>query len=146
MLYSFIRKLRLPLGVLAVAALVLGLASREAAPAAAAPPPGGNWAVHANGHSGTLNFSVDAAGNVSGTILGDAIVGFWDEQDQKISFVRTSSSSQHVQTYTGYFFRVAAQSTAPTCYLTRFFATFSAASGGTPARNVYGWAAVKSFC
>ena len=69
--------------------------------------PTGTWQINANGHRGDLVISsVDAQGNLSGTVFGDPIVGFWNEGSQKITFARSQNATDPLalQVYTGFHF------------------------------------------
>src|SRR5438105_146312 len=67
----------------------------------------GEWTIDANGFLGQLNIvSIDGAGNLSGTVYGDPIVGFWDDDAKKITFIRVINPLDPLsfQIYTGFFF------------------------------------------
>jgi hypothetical protein len=69
--------------------------------------PTGTWQINANRFRGDLVISsVDAQGNLNGTVLGDPIVGFWDEGSQKITFARSLNSADPfaLQVFTGFHF------------------------------------------
>ncbi len=98
------------------------------------------WTINGNSFVGELNItSVDSQGNLTGTVYGQPITGFWDGVSNKITFIRVpanpSASSQY-QIYTGFMFRNNA--TDPTYTLTGYFEAFSG-TGATARRVLYGW-------
>jgi len=103
--------------------------------------PTGTWSINANSFGGQLVInSVDAQGNLTGTVYGQSIVGFWDGVSNKITFIRVPSNpaaSSQYQIYTGYLFR---NSSGPDSVytLTGYFEAF-AGTGATARRVVYGW-------
>ena len=102
--------------------------------------PTGKWTINGNSFLGELNItSVDSQGNLTGTVYGQQITGFWDGVSNKITFIRVptnpSVSSQY-QIYTGFMFRDNA--TDPTYTLTGYFEAFSG-TGATAKRVLYGW-------
>ncbi len=100
--------------------------------------PTGDWQINGNGCSGTLAVSVDGNGNVTGTVYGDPIQGFWDDGAQKLTFLRTPNSDpSSSQIYTGYLFE-----SIFTYTLAGSFQGF-AGTGGAARRAVYGWLAQK---
>ena len=82
-----------------------GTAGDAAGEAANIPKPA-HWSILGNGHLGHLVFYADAEGRVTGTVFGDQIIGFWDEETGKLTFVRIPKSKQPdaYQFYTGYRF------------------------------------------
>ena len=119
------------------------------------PNPTGTWQINANGWRGDLVISsVDAQGNLTGTVLGDPIAGFWDEGSQKITFARSLDSTDPfaLQVYTGFHFDANAPlfsggggnqpPTPPFQFriLTGSFEAF-AGGGGVASRSTYGWMA-----
>ena len=106
---------------------------------------GGNWEVIANGFRGTLNISVDPQGNVTGTIFGDSIEGFFDQVSNKIIFVRTFGDDPlDIQVYTGYLWTTGATFCTGGDIRNQMAGSFEAfaSSGATPGRNVFGWTAI----
>jgi hypothetical protein len=118
--------------------------------------PTGTWQVNANGFRAELVISsVDSQGNLSGTVFGDPIVGFWDETSQKIIFARSLNSADPfaLQVYTGFHFDAnqplfsagaAIQPPAPPFQfrmLTGSLETFSPQGGGVASRPTFGWMA-----
>jgi hypothetical protein len=98
------------------------------------------WKINANGFEGDLILSaVDAEGRLTGTVLGNNIVGFWDEASQRITFIRVSNPTDHKfdQVYTGYLFR---NPLGPDSVFTLAgsFQTFQG-TWGSAQRNVFGW-------
>jgi hypothetical protein len=116
---------------------------------AQAAPPIGSWAFDGNGYTGTLIIkNVDGAGNVSGNLAGDTIIGFWSESAQRLMFCRVNGNvnlgtpPSNIQVFTAYQFPVnVAQPTGPQ----RLAGTFEAfgGTGATASRNVFGWYAFK---
>ena len=97
--------------------------------------PTGNWTINANGFSGTMSTNVDVSGNVTGTMLGNTMVGFWDETSQRLivycEVLGTNLSG--IQIYTGYRYGN---------NLAGSFEAF-AGSGANASRSVYGWHATQ---
>jgi hypothetical protein len=114
--------------------------------------PTGTWQINGNGWRGELVISSDPQGNLSGTVFGNPIVGFWDEASQKIIFARSLNPADPfaLQVYTGFHFDANqplfggadGPPTAPFDFrvLTGSFEAFAAA-GGAASRSVYGWMA-----
>jgi hypothetical protein len=103
------------------------------------------WKINANGFEGDLILSaVDAEGRLTGTVLGNDIVGFWDDASQRITFIRVSNKTDHKfdQVYTGYLFqnRLGSDSIIT---LAGVFQTFPG-TWGNAQRNVFGWFARKN--
>jgi hypothetical protein len=95
--------------------------------------------IDANGFIGTLNIAaVDALGNVTGTVFGDGIQGFWDGHQRKLTFIRFEdlNDASHLQIYTGYL---------TPGYSPGFAGSFEAFIGATAQRNVFGWYANPSI-
>jgi hypothetical protein len=83
--------------------LVLGLSPTSAAADTTPSLPAGDWWLLANGYEGTLHISsVDTYGNLSGTVFGKPISGFWDGFAGKISFEISDPPSLDLQVYTGF--------------------------------------------
>jgi hypothetical protein len=94
----------------------------------------GQWNINANGFEGTLNISsVDAEGQLTGTVFGDAIQGFWDDTEQKVVFLREGNNLSQTQVFTG--FRFGPEDTHT---VAGYFAAFSG-TGGFAERNLFGW-------
>lgn len=137
-----IRGSRLTIALAAAAMLmVTALAGNARTADAAFSLPSGCWTVNGNGHVGNLCISLNASGTVTGTIYNNAIQGYWDEEDRKITFIRTlGSGASSIQVFTGYFYQT---STGNQAYvLAGSFEAFSG-SGGSPERSVFGWYATK---
>jgi hypothetical protein len=104
----------------------------------------GTWKINANGFEGDLNIdSVDSQGNLSGTVFGNNILGFWDDVAMKITFIRVvdPSNPSTFQIYTGFLFQNPTQPDAGdnvTFTLTGSFEAFSG-TGAVAQRVVYGW-------
>lgn len=120
--------------------------------------PTGTWQINANGYRGELVISsVDAQGNLSGTIFGDPIVGFWNETAQEIIFARgqNPANPSNVQVYSGVHFDAnqplfpaggtVQPPTPPFQFrmLTGSFYAF-AGTGSSAARPTYGWMARRN--
>jgi hypothetical protein len=102
--------------------------------------------IIANGFSGEPKIDPpDASGNITGTVYGDPIIGFWDETSLRIVFMRliNANDPSTFQLYTGY------QSTNPVTVFNppgsvtqlTLAGTFEgfAGSRATAQRVVYGW-------
>jgi hypothetical protein len=103
------------------------------------------YTINGNGHLGDLVItSIDASGNLNGTVFGQPIIGFWDEDGQKITFMRIidAGDPSKTQIYTGYRFRTEGgceDGVGDVCdTLTGSFEAFSG-TGGSADRSVYGW-------
>lgn len=122
------------LGILIV---TLTLATTGAASAQTLPQ--GKWAIDGNGFVGELNItSVDAQGNLNGTVFGNDIFGFWDEASKKITFMRIINPRDVTtfQIYTGFLFT---DNNAPNHFvLTGYFEAFQG-TGAVAQRVLYGW-------
>lgn len=106
----------------------------------------GTWSVHANGYRGQLEIAtIGPQGEVTGTVYGDKLDGFWDEDSKKITFIRIPGSGNPVaiQTYSGYLFDEGDGSSATTEFLAGSFEAFSG-TGATAQRTTYGWFAETS--
>jgi hypothetical protein len=98
--------------------------------------PTGSWNVNGNGFLGTLSIdSIDANGNVSGTVFNERMQGFWDESAQKLTFTRVINQADPstMQIYTGCMFQ-----NANTFTIAGTFQAFSG-TGANPMRSVFGW-------
>ena len=49
-------------------------------------PSGLTWNISANGSLGTLTINVDGTGNITGTVFGQAIVGYFDSSSGALYF------------------------------------------------------------
>jgi hypothetical protein len=102
--------------------------------------PTGDWEFNGNGFTGTLKIlSIDENGNVQGSVFGNSIIGFWDEDAQKITFIRITDSKDPstLQFHTGYMFPN--EEDAGKLYtLTGSFEGFSG-TGAKAQRTTYGW-------
>ncbi|MDQ4144817.1 MAG: hypothetical protein M3198_13980 [Actinomycetota bacterium] len=102
----------------------------------------GDWSINGNGFEGTLKLAgVDAQGRVSGSVFGDPITGFWDEDAQKLTFVRgvNPTDPAKVQLYRGYQF--GNEDENRTDFIWTLAGSFEAlgGTGATANRTVYGW-------
>jgi hypothetical protein len=111
----------------------------------AASLPLGNWSVDANGFTGVLTISsIDVAGNVTGTIFGDPIRGFWNEAARELVFYRViggtvvSTNPSLLQVYTAYLFPAFVLAPFGSQRLAGSFEAF-AGTGGTAPRHTFGW-------
>lgn len=135
---------RKALGLAGGALAGAALASVPKAAHAASSLPTGTWNINQNSHKGKLIItSVDAAGKVSGTVFGNTIQGFWDEDAKKITLMRiiNAANPSTIQILTGYMFRNSSGSDAEFT-LAGSFEAFSG-TGGTAQRHVFGWYATK---
>lgn len=103
----------------------------------------GTWELNANGYNGTLEIpNIDAAGRLVGaTVFGNNIIGFWDEEAKKITFLRSTKVGDHSadQIFTGYYFTSGPEGPYKSVnYLTGSFEAFEGA-GGTANRVLFGW-------
>jgi hypothetical protein len=106
--------------------------------------PLGTWEVNASGDRGPLQIaSVSRQGELWGLLFGKAIVGFWNELAQQITFVRIMdpaepSTTQH---FTGYLFRNSGglHGVGNATYTLAGSFTALAGTGATATRATYGW-------
>jgi hypothetical protein len=133
-------KRRLSLALFAVLTLmaIVSFGSQQAM----AQNPSGIWHVNANGYIGDLNVtSYNAAnGRISGTVFGNPMQGFWDDNSKRITFTRTINIFfvNTIQVYTGYLFTGPENQSA----MAGSFEAF-AGTGATVERPVYGWVASR---
>ena len=102
----------------------------------------GTWELNANGYTATLEIpNIDATGRLVGaTAFGNNIIGFWDEEAKKITFLRpTKADHAGDQVFTGYYFASGPEGPYKLVnYLTGSFEAFEG-SGGTANRVLFGW-------
>lgn len=102
----------------------------------------GEWTLNANGAEGTLSIpDIDSAGRLVGAkAFGSSVIGFWDDEGKKITFLRPTKASGHSsdQIYTGYWFSTDESATIVSFYLTGFFEAFEG-TGGKANRTLFGW-------
>jgi hypothetical protein len=102
----------------------------------------GTWTIDGNGSRGDLIIQgIANDGSLTGTAYGQEIEGWWDEQAQRISFVRLLNPSDHkqIQAFVGYHWRENVGSpSGTTFYLAGSFDTFAGA-GGKASQPAYGW-------
>jgi hypothetical protein len=104
------------------------------------------WDVDANGAVGKLVVTaIDAAGNLTGTIFGDPIQGFYFPPTESVCFTRQQQAElapDGLQVYTGYAFTgfLPAAGAPKTVAAAGTFEAFRAA-GGTASRHIFGWMA-----
>jgi len=97
----------------------------------------GTWNVNGNGYGGSLIISsVDSSGDLTGTFLGNTILGFWSASEYKITFIREiGSTAPSWQIYVGYYAQ-----TGPATF-NGYFDAYSG-TGATALIPRYGWTAV----
>ncbi len=113
--------------------------------------PTGSWEIDANGYRGRLEIpTIDGSGNLMNSSLTmtnpapepvSKVVGFWDEDAQKITFIRVldPNNPEKNQVYTGYMFDNHLDKADPITYtVTGAFEAFKG-TGGTANRSLYGW-------
>jgi hypothetical protein len=117
----------------------------------------GIWSINANGQVGQLQITeVDDQGNLSGTVFGEQIEGFWDENSQKITFIsihvpqfQFPGFRNTVLIYTGYQFSGSIERGSGPPYilgvrsytLTGYFEALPVGGAAAPQRLLYGWVA-----
>jgi hypothetical protein len=127
-----------------ILALLIGMVSLSPVMAALET---GSWTVSANGFIGSLIInSVDGKGTLSGALemkneQSHQIIGFWDEDSQKITFMRVIdiNDPSKCQIFTGYRY-IDGATRNPT--LAGSFEGFQG-TGATAQRVLYGWYAYK---
>lgn len=101
----------------------------------------GTWTIVGNGSFSTLVITaVDGAGNLSGTVYGVPLVGFYDSDARKITFIRnTTGQVNGMQVYTGYAFEIPGGVPGTTQHV--LAGSFEAFQGtdGTAQRSVFAW-------
>jgi hypothetical protein len=100
----------------------------------------GNWNIDGNGSHGILAIQgVDAQGRLNATVYGQRVVGWWDEEDRRITFLRLIDPHDPTsfQSFSGYAWD---EQSGPDrdYYLAGSFETYAGA-GGTAAKPTYGW-------
>lgn len=103
------------------------------------------WSLLGNRSVGTLILFFHADGHIDGTIYGDKIEGFWDEDSQKLTFIRIPNGAQpnaH-QIYTGYKFSWTDKAGNTAHCLAGSFEAF-AGTGASVERNIFGWYAIQT--
>ncbi|MCM3340512.1 hypothetical protein M3650_18165 [Paenibacillus sp. MER TA 81-3] len=108
-----------------------------------------SFSVVANGYRGLLQIqNIGNDGTVTGTIFGEPLIGFWDENSLKLTFQRLTTSSPTpqnpyqvlnataIQIYTGYLFTDVTNRSLYT--LAGSFEAFHG-TGGTASKTVFGW-------
>ncbi len=109
----------------------------------------GGWTANIGGTITQLLLNgADPSGNVGGSLFGSPIQGFWDEDSQKLFFMRSTPGSATGQVFVGFLFQdsvnlIGVQG-AVIFTLAGYVENFSAAGffvGPTPtaARPVFGW-------
>ena len=116
-------------------------AGLERAPASL---PLGTWEANASGDRGVLQLvSVSPQGELRGSLFGTAIVGFWDERAQQVTFVRVVNPADPstTQLFTGYLFRTPGglRGVGHATYSLAGSFTALAGTGATAAQAAYGW-------
>jgi hypothetical protein len=104
--------------------------------------PTGNWNCSSNGFTITFGVtSVGAGGTLTATFGGSAVVGGYDNTNNRITFIRQGSGSDRStdQTYVGYLFSFGIGGGQTEFVLAGHFIAFPG-TGATAARPEYGWA------
>jgi hypothetical protein len=99
------------------------------------------WTINVNDFTGKLVIAtLDAQGNVSGTLFNSTIQGFWDAHQKKLTFIRFGSFSDatQLQIYSGYFSTAAGSDGV----LAGQFEAF-AGTGAVAQRSTFGWYATR---
>src|SRR5713101_9941524 len=97
---------------------------------------GAGWDFDSNGFTGTLNVAVDGSGNLTGTVYGNPIQGYYNNVSNEMMFVRSiGSSPAQQQIFTGYYWREGALDV-----LAGSFEGFSG-SGASAGRHRFGFKA-----
>jgi hypothetical protein len=109
----------------------------------AAPLPTGSWGCGVNGFGGNFVVGgVSGAGVLTATFLGSPVIGGYDSNTNRITFIRQGGGDRSTdQTYVGYLFSLAnVPNPGQTEFvLSGYFIGFPG-SGATAARPEYGWA------
>jgi hypothetical protein len=103
------------------------------------------WSILGNETVGTLTLFFHTDGSVDGGVYGNKIEGFWDEDSQKLTFIRIPNNIQpnaH-QIYTGYKFSWTDKAGNDVHCLAGSFEGF-AGSNASVERNVFGWYAIQT--
>jgi hypothetical protein len=99
----------------------------------------GTWRINGNGYDGVLSVQqVDNRGQlINATVYGNAIIGFWDDVSQKLSFIRMTDprNPKTSQVYTGYMMEHQGNGGLA---LAGSFEAFQG-TGASAQRVVYGW-------
>ena len=103
----------------------------------------GIWELNANGYTGFLRIlTLTLRGAVGAKAFGDTVIGFWDEDAKKITFLRSTTSGGTIRTTRstlGTILQAVPRGTFKSVnYLTGSFEAFEG-SGGTANRMVFGW-------
>jgi hypothetical protein len=102
--------------------------------------PSGSWSIDANGVVGTpvLN-PPSATGDLTGTMFGSSINGYYNSTTQKITIMRVSTPGDFstVQIFTGYLFHTGTRND-----LAGSFLAFNG-TGGSASESDFGWFAIK---
>jgi hypothetical protein len=106
--------------------------------------PLGTWEMNAGGDRGPLQLvSVSGQGELRGTLFGKAIIGFWNDLAQQITFVRILDPTEPstTQLFTGYLFRNSGglRGVGHATYTLAGSFTALAGTGATAARAASGW-------
>ncbi|SRR6266508_4943686 len=103
-------------------------------------PTNENWEINANGAHGALNItSIDAQGRLQGMVFGQKLVGWWDDEDQRMAFLRIGDPNDPAscQSFIGYAWTKGSPGVT-TFFLAGSFDTY-AGGGGSAKRPSYGW-------
>ena len=126
---------------IAISVVVMGMTLGVGGVASAQNPPVISWTINANGFLGQLVITaVDSqTGNLTGTVFGTPISGFWDGVSEKITFIRmiNAANPATAQVFTGYMFNNAT-SQGQIYTLAGSFVGFRG-TGGSAERELFGW-------
>jgi hypothetical protein len=128
------------LGLSLLGSILLGTTWDTGISHAAASLPSGSWNMDANGFTGTLSLNPpDGAGNLTGTMFGQPIIGYYDSTSQKITFMRETNRRilDTVQVFTGYLFH-----TGSVNDLAGSFVAFNG-TGASAGESEFGWFATQ---
>src|SRR5438874_1669132 len=92
----------------------------------------GNWNIDGNGSRGTLAIQgVDAQGRLNATVYGQRVVGWWDEDDRRITFLRLINPNDPTsfQSFSGYAWDDPPGPSVHVYYLAGSFETYAGAGG-----------------
>jgi hypothetical protein len=116
--------------------------------------PDGSWYYYRENVTGTLTLSADAQGNVRGALSfpggpsrpldGHA---FWNDNEQKLSFMVIDQNQTAFQIHTGYLFPSNRSTPNTPAMLAGYFEALAGPFGsvvGTAERSIFGWCAMQT--